>query len=115
MVGESIPKEPVLLVDSDAVARAAFSALLTGAHYAVTTVRSGAEALQHLALGNMPCLIMFVLRETDDSVSFRAAQQANPTWVAVPTVLFSAPTKPGPQALISALLTIVGRHCEQMH
>ena len=115
MVMTPTQSEPLLLVDSDEPGRSSMIDLLRNERYAVTALGSGTLALEYLALGTMPCLIMFVLRDGDDSVSFRRAQQDNKTWSAVPTVLFTAEAGPVSAAVTHTMLTLVGRHCVPVH
>ncbi len=102
---------PVLLVESDSVSRLALGDILRRSHR-VNEVETGAAAILHLGLGEMPCMILCVLRDGDDSASFRTAQQEDPQWRAVPTVMFSAGKQPMTDAFIDALLLLAGRHCE---
>jgi CheY-like chemotaxis protein len=104
--------EPVLLVESDLDARNAMASILRTRH-AVTDVGTGAAALEWLAAGDLPCIIMFVLRAGDDSGEFRNAQQAEPKWASIPTILFSAQAGAPSTVLLDTLLTLVGRHCER--
>ena len=55
---------------------------------------------------------MFVIRAGDDSGEFRSAQQAEPKWASIPTILFSGQAGAPSTALLDTLLTLVGRHCE---
>jgi len=108
-----VSSAPLLLVESDKVSRAALAELLRRRHL-VSEVESGAAALHHLSLGAMPCMILCVLRDGDDSGGFRIAQQADPLWSAVPTVMFSAQSQNLSDAFVDALLTLAGRHCETL-
>ena len=105
------PFQPVLLIESDPAARAALATILRARHE-VETVESGADAIAHLSKGELPCLILFVLRHGDDSGSFRTAQQAEPSWARIPIVLFSAQADSPSAAFIDTLFVLTGRHCE---
>ena len=102
---------PLLLVESDASSRAALETILSRRHL-VSAFDTGAAAMRFLALGDMPCLILCVLRDGDDSADFRAAQQNSPEWLSIPTVMFSAQNAALSSAFVDALLALAGRHCE---
>ena len=99
----------LLLIESDAASRATLALILRRRHL-VVEFGTSADALEHLALGEMPCLILCVLRDGDDSATFRSAQVADPEWLAVPTVMFSAHTELS-DAFVDALFVLAGRHC----
>ena len=102
---------PLLLVESDPSSRAALETILSRRHH-VNAFDTGAAAMRFLALGDMPCLILCVPRDGDDSADFRAAQQNSPEWLSIPTVMFSAQNAALSSAFVDALLALAGRHCE---
>jgi CheY-like chemotaxis protein len=118
-------RDTVLLVHSDDVNRAALIALLESAHFSVSGVSSGEDALRLLGDndGFVPCLIIYVMTGAGDgSQAFRTAQLADSELATVPIVMFSGdsprpaaddgPRDRGyPAPFVGALLALVGRHC----
>lgn len=77
---------------------------------------SGAEALAVLYVSPAPCVIMYGMTGAEDgSGEFRAAQLADPTFAAIPIIMWAAPesaTASPDTEFVRALLALVGRHCE---
>ncbi len=120
-MGNVAEKHPdtVLLVHADAPSRAALTGLLESNRYAVAGVSTGAEGLQVLAGGPLPCLILYVMTgDGDGSLEFRAAQTADASFAAVPIIMCTpldvGAGDAGTSTFVSALLALVGRHCEQV-
>ncbi len=115
---------PVLLVDDDEGIREAISEVLTDAGHEVATASNGREALDWLARGNEPCLILLdLMMPVMDGRQFRAAQRADPRLAGIPVVVITAGGDRGKQndmavqgwlgkpVELDTLLDSVHRHC----
>jgi CheY-like chemotaxis protein len=81
----------ILVVDDDPDIREAFLDVLGDAGYTVRAAGSGIEALEVLARGELPALILLDLMMPGmDGFAFRAAQAADPRLATVPVVIVSA-------------------------
>ncbi len=81
----------ILVVDDDEDIRDALTDVLADAGYAVRAAAGGVEALELLADGELPALILLDLTMPGmDGASFRAAQVADPRTATVPVLIVSA-------------------------
>jgi hypothetical protein len=107
------------LIEPNAPSRRSLVEALEARRYAVSGVSSGADGLGLLHGGFVPCLIIYILSDGDDSQGFLSARLAAPGFSKLPIVLYSgeeireASIADGvlPDPLLGALLTLVGRHC----
>jgi CheY-like chemotaxis protein len=111
----------LLLVEDDADIRSALSEFLREEGYRVDSAANGAEALDQLAHGALPRLILLDLHmPVMDGRQFRAQQRNDPRLGGIPVVMFTAGRdladidsteviqKP---VDVEELLRVVGRYC----
>src|SRR5690242_18367891 len=81
----------VLIVEDDADLREMMAQLLSLEGYSAATVANGREALQYLAQGDMPEVILLdLMMPVMDGWEFRRQQQADPQLSEVPVIVLSA-------------------------
>lgn len=85
------PAAPVLVIEDDPDQRDAVALALESEGYAVVTAATGLEALEWLASGTTPCLILLDLMMPDmDGVQFRSEQLKSAALAPIPVVVVSA-------------------------
>ena len=81
----------VLIVEDDPGVRESIAAILREEGYDVEEAASGVAALDRLAHGRRPSLILLDLMMPEmDGIDFRRRQLADPAWRAIPIVIISA-------------------------
>jgi CheY-like chemotaxis protein len=81
----------ILVVEDDADIREALIGILEDEGYRVDGVGNGREALEHLAAGPRPALILLdLMMPVMNGWQFRAAQKLDPTLADIPVVVISA-------------------------
>jgi CheY-like chemotaxis protein len=81
----------ILIVEDDFSIREAIAELLEGEGYSVTCASNGAEALERLAAGSVPSLIVLdLMMPVMDGWAFRSAQRSDPRLSAIPVLVVSA-------------------------
>lgn len=99
----------VLLVDEEGDLRDAVQELLTRRGLEVLSARHGRAALQLIALGFRPCVILVDLRKPSVAgAEFRRAQQYDPGLREIPVVVLTEWTPP---LDADGLLATADRHC----
>lgn len=84
----TLPTPTVLLVEDHDDTTDAMQVVLEGWGYEVVTARHGAEALNLLAGGLRPSVIVLDLMMPEaDGWDFRRVQRANPQWESIPVVV----------------------------
>ena len=92
----SRPERPVLVVEDDPDIRDATAILLEDEGYAVAQVENGQRALDFLAQGTLPCLILLdLMMPVMDGHEFLDRLAAlGPPWSALPVVVMTAAHNP---------------------
>ena len=81
----------VIIVDDDVDIRETVAEALEDEGYSVKAAANGKEALELLRTEPPPCLILLdLMMPVMDGHQFRAAQQSDPAWAAIPVVVMSA-------------------------
>lgn len=89
--GGTVPKQVILVVEDDADIREIVCELLQDAGYAVMSAAHGREALELLASGRLPRLILLdLMMPVLDGLGFVAEQRKLDAAAAIPVVFFSA-------------------------
>ena len=115
---------PVLVVEDDDVMRGALQSMLEGSGYATIAVRSANDALNYLAAGIPPCLIVLDLTLPDiQGDRFYATIRADPVVGKTPVIVLTGqlepPRLPGVVATLAkgtapdALLGLIDTTCRQ--
>jgi CheY-like chemotaxis protein len=82
---------PILIVEDDVDLREMMAQLLTLEGFRAVSVANGKEALQYLASGQSPEVILLdLMMPVMDGWEFRRRQQADPTLSDVPVIVLSA-------------------------
>src|ERR1700739_2929603 len=82
--------ETILLIEDDDDIRESLADILKLRNYQVVAVANGRDALDWLALGENPCLIILdLMLPVISGWEFRNQQLADPKWAQIPTVLLS--------------------------
>ena len=90
-LSRSTPHCPVLIVEDDADLREMMAQLLSLEGFRAMTVSNGREALQYLANGDKPDVILLdLMMPVMDGWEFRRQQQADPELSRVPVIVLSA-------------------------
>ncbi len=85
------PDERVLLVEEDADLREAMAGWLEESGYNVSTAGNGAEALNLLRAGLVPCVILLdLMMPKVNGWQFRDEQKKHAAWAEIPVVVVSA-------------------------
>jgi CheY-like chemotaxis protein len=117
------PERPaVLIVDDTAVLRELIADVLSLEGYHTVTAADGVEALQKLAQGERPCVILMDLAMPRmDGFELAARVKARSEWESIPIVVLSAllPGRTVPDAAahlakpvpMTELLDTIARHC----
>ena len=119
------PSKHVLIVEDDFDIRDLLVMILTNHGYQATGVSNGQEALAHLRQAQATDLILLdLMMPIMDAWEFRARQQAEPQFEAIPVVLLSATDEVNEHVAalqaaaylrkpidFGALLETVGRYC----
>lgn len=83
-------RRTLMVVDDDSAIREVIQTIIESEGYPVVTAGDGLEALGQLRTGLRPGVILLDLRMPGmDGRAFREAQRADPTLVAIPTVIIS--------------------------
>jgi two-component system response regulator CpxR len=86
---------PVLIVEDDTTMRDALEAMLDAAGYAVVGVRSANEALDQLAAGPPPCLILLDITLPDmQGDRLYATIRADPVLATIPVLVLTGLAEP---------------------
>ena len=86
-------QRPILVVDDDSDLREAVADVLRDEGFDVITAAGGRQALDLLAGGLRPGVILLDMMMSEmDGRQFRAAQTANVEWASIPTIVVSAYT-----------------------
>ena len=84
-------RNQILIVDDNPETVAAFSALVSAEGYEPVAATNGARALQCLATGGSPALILLDLRmPVMDGLAFRTAQLEDVNLAAIPVIVLTA-------------------------
>jgi|SRR5579862_1414680 len=115
---------PVLVVDDDRYVRDALRALLETMGFRVTVAVNGADALERLHRGMLPCLVVLDLEMPIlDGWGFREALLRESRFARIPVIVISARhhRRPAPPRLVAdlpkpvdadELTDVIERHCE---
>jgi CheY-like chemotaxis protein len=91
----NVARGPVLVVEDDEVMRGALKSMLESGGYAAIAVRSANEALDYLAAGTPPCLIVLDLSLPDiQGDRFYATIRADPVLAATPVLVLTGQAEP---------------------
>jgi CheY-like chemotaxis protein len=116
--------QPVLVVDDDRHIRDALRALLETMGFRVTVAVNGADALERLHRGTLPCLVVLDLEmPVLDGWGLRDALLREPRLARIPVIVISARhhRRPAPPRVVAdfakpvdadELTDVIERHCE---
>jgi two-component system chemotaxis response regulator CheY len=98
-------QKKLLLVEDDALTRAAFADVLERAGYSVETAGDGLAALDRLRRGALPsCILLDLCMPRMDGRQFRARQLQDPALAHIPVLVVSGePDVPSEAAFLGAI------------
>lgn len=113
----------VMIVEDDEDTRVALRELIREHGYHVAEAVNGIEALQELAQGRSPCLILLDIRmPVMSGLEFLRRLRATPEFDRLPVLVLTAAPQPLPEGAqeilvkprgVEALVGVVDRYCEQ--
>ena len=112
----------VMIVDDETDIRESLKELFEDEGYEVTTAANGAEALQQLASGSLPCAVVLdLIMPVVGGVEVYAQMQADPRLAQIPVIISTSDPSRAPSGVLimkkpidlNRLLNTVQRHCKQ--